>query len=181
MHSEPNQPDVPPNLGGHYNYTNRDTIAFDYLANRFNVKSMLDVGCGPGGMVDYALSHGIAASGIDGDPHMASLNVTNHDFTTGPHGWVPVDLIWCVEFVEHVEERYFCNFAETFRAGRILFLTHAQPEQPGYHHVNCQTDDYWIEMLRGDWLIDYEATGWIRVHSHGQYTKPNALVFEKVE
>jgi hypothetical protein len=29
-----------------------------------------------------------------------------------------------------------------------LVFTHALPDQPGYHHVNCQTSEYWLNLMK---------------------------------
>ena len=59
------------------------------------------------------------------------------------------DVIWSCEFVEHVEERFLENFLAVFqRARKAVLMTHAVPNQLGYHHVNCQPAEYWIEHMR---------------------------------
>ena len=52
--------DEPPamHLGGHEELTQFDEGVFDDLVSRFDLRSFLDVGCGPGGMVCYALARG---------------------------------------------------------------------------------------------------------------------------
>lgn len=178
---EPNAKGVPEHLGGHFNYTNMDKPTLDYLVERFNVKSMLDVGCGTAGMVKYAQELGIEALGIDGDPNMGNEYVATHDFTEGT--FIPpqdYDLIWSVEFVEHVEEKYIGNFLKTFEHGKVLMMTHAVPGQGGHHHVNCQWSDYWITKLEAKWTLDQEATNHIRTFSKIiPYVKHSALVWVK--
>lgn len=164
--NEPNLPDVPDHLGGHYGYTNMDRPSLEYLIEHFNIKSMLDVGCGTGGMVEYARSLGVEALGVDGDPNVANEYIVTHDFTQGPY--IPdkeYDLIWSVEFVEHVEPEFIPNFLETFKHGKILMMTFAPPNQGGKHHVNLQPTEYWEDLLKNDWGIDWEATDYIREHT----------------
>lgn len=177
--NEPNAPDVPEHLGGHYGYTNMDKPTLDYLIKRFHVKSMLDIGCGTGGMVEYARSLGIDARGVDGDPNMQSEFVDTHDFTKGV--LVPereYDLIWSVEFVEHVEEEFVQNILETFKSGKVLMMTHALPKQGGKHHVNLQWADYWIIKLQDQWDLNLEATNHIRTYSKiVPYIKHSAMVW----
>ena len=82
------------------------------LKERLNIGknfSFLDIGCGPGGMVQLAEQHKLKALGIDGDHTVTRHDPTSfliHDFTTGP---APItglyDIGWCVEFVEHVYEK----------------------------------------------------------------------------
>ena len=54
-------------LGGHMNKVHTDRSTLTYLTKKYNIKSMIDVGCGPGDMVMIALDKGINSIGIDGD------------------------------------------------------------------------------------------------------------------
>lgn len=170
---------LPPHLGGHFGNSNVDTATLDYLIDRYSITSMLDVGCGPGGMIDAAKQRGYDAWGIDGDPYMERFNVIVHDYTTGP--FVPprrFGLIWCMEFVEHVEAEYQDNYLATFDGGRVLFLTAAPPGFPGHHHVNCQPPEYWIELLsQHGWALDTEATQWVRANGGHPFSTRQGLVF----
>jgi len=73
-------------------------------------------------------------------------HVCRHDFTTGP--WAPdrkVDLVWSSEFLEHVDEKYIDNFMSAFsKATSMVVVTYATPGQGGHHHVNENTEAYWI-------------------------------------
>jgi len=173
---------LPPHLGGHFGQTNMDEATLNYLIARFDIRSMLDVGCGPGGMVDAAHQRNIYAHGIDGDPFMRSAWVSIHDYTTGPLS-MPItdfDLIWCTEFVEHIEQQYEDNYLATFDAGRVLFLTAAPPGFPGWHHVNCQPEQYWIALLEArGWALDREATRWVRQNGGHVFSQRQGLVFTK--
>ena len=140
-------------LGGHANLTHLDQGAIDWAIQEFGVKSMLDVGCGPGGMVELAVKSGLDAHGIDGDTNIThrwfdQSHFTIHDFQEGP---APVDrkydLCWSVEFVEHVYDRYIPNFVQAFQQCRVLFMTHAIPGQGGHHHVNEQHEPYWLDQM----------------------------------
>jgi SAM-dependent methyltransferase len=140
-------------LGGHCNITHLDQGAIDWAKTEFNVKSMLDVGCGPGGMTKLAYESGLDSFGIDGDPQVQTTwfdkdRFMLHDFTLGP---APVektyDLCWSVEFVEHVHAEYISNFVAAFQKCKVLFMTHAVPGQGGYHHVNEQPEEYWLEQI----------------------------------
>ena len=54
-------------LGGHLDKTHMDRGTFLYLKEKFNITSFVDVGCGTGGMVNYALVRRVKAIGIDSD------------------------------------------------------------------------------------------------------------------
>lgn len=171
---------LPPHLGGHFGNTNMDEATLDYLIGRYDITSMLDVGCGPGGMVDAAWRRGLRAWGIDGDHTIAHEYVVFHDFTAGSYLARGFDLVWCTEFVEHVEAQYEENYLATFDAGRVLFLTAAPPGFPGWHHVNCQPQEYWISRLAAHgWQLDTEATAWVRANGGHVFTTRQGLVFTK--
>ena len=118
------------------------------------VRSMIDIGCGEGHAARYFRDLGCKVLGIDGslqakrDSLIADQHVT-HDFTHGfYHPSIDFDLAWSCEFVEHVEECFLDNFLETFAySRRYLMMTFASPGQPGFHHVNCQHMDYWVEKI----------------------------------
>lgn len=145
-------------LGGHMSYTHLDDGALNWLIKDFNVKSFLDVGCGPGGMVKLAKQKGLKVKGIDGDYTLkreCSADYILHDYTTGSSGLEETfDVGWSVEFVEHVEEKYIPNYVKDFTLVKYLILTFAPPGWPGHHHVNCQYQDYWIKKF-GEYGLMY--------------------------
>ena len=133
-------------LGGHLNRTNIDVGALEWLLDTFSPKSFLDIGCGPGGMVQEASNQGLHARGIDGDPSVAQSFTTLHDFAESPIDMdsQQFDIGWSVEFIEHVYEKYIDNYMPAFQACKLLVVTYAPPGTPGHHHVNLQREDYWI-------------------------------------
>ena len=170
--SKPQEDSLPPHLGGHMNRTHTDRNLLTYLMEEYGIKTMLDIGCGPGGMIELAQLRGIDAFGIDGDftiqydSHIKPF-VYIHDFTTGP---APIDgefdLGWSVEFLEHVEEKYIPNYMEAFRLCKYLVVTAAPPGWNGHHHVNCQNQEYWEKVfLNYGFAIDSVETERIRVIS----------------
>lgn len=120
---------------------------------------VLDIGCGEGHSVSYFAELGCEVVGVDGVPQDHPL-VAHHDYTTGP--WVPpgrFDFCWCCEFVEHVEEQYAANYMASFASCQVVAITHAEPGQAGYHHVNCQDDEYWIGLFgEHGFQLDHELT-----------------------
>jgi SAM-dependent methyltransferase len=177
---------LPEHLGGHANYTNEDAGVLDLIIAKYRPKSMLDIGCGPGGMLREAVKRGMVAKGIDGDFTLdyAGLDVVVHDFTMGP---APVDgeydLGWSVEFLEHIEEQYLPNIAQAFQRCRYVFVTHALPRQVGWHHVNCQPEAYWLRVFRswgfnpiGSFSKDLRKASTMQ----GPYARRTGLFFERV-
>ena len=125
---------LPQHLGGHENETHIDDGALSYFIENFGVKSMVDIGCGPGGMVDLARRKGLDIIGLDGDYSIERPSEINdlikiHDFVTGPYQLDKTyDLAWTVEFVEHVEEKYMDNFIDVMKQCKFVIMTHAFPD-----------------------------------------------------
>ena len=114
---------------------------------------LLDVGCGDGAAVrwfDSCPEWSGSVWGIDGlapdDPVLL-----RHDYTLGPSvvrdRFVPFDLVWSCEFVEHVAERHVYSIVRDLAYGMALAMTHALPGQPGHHHVNCKPSAYWQALM----------------------------------
>ena len=125
-----------------------------YICDEFEVKSVLDVGCGMGHAIKEFNKYCEKVTGVDGSDYVMQNSevkeqIIFHDFSKGPLKNISkYDLCWSCEFVEHVEEEYRDNFLETFANAKYLAITYAGPGQPGHHHVNCQPQEYWIENLK---------------------------------
>lgn len=153
-----------PYLGGAYPQGDANTIMPDvwgYLLVKYNLKTVLDLGCGFGHAIQWFSRQGLCdVLGIDGWDEAIKGNlmptmVRQHDFTKGPAPLIEfewprsgsIDLVWSSEFLEHVDEEFLPNIMETMRLGRYVCVTHAEPDQPGFHHVNCKETGYWIEKF----------------------------------
>lgn len=138
-------------LGGHGGLTHLDEGALSWLKNLGN-SSFLDIGCGPGGMVQLAESMEFKVLGIDGDYTLERYNPDRfiiHDFAKAPIEINEIyDIGWSVEFVEHVYEEFIPNYMATMQAAKHFVLSHAPKGAPGYHHVNCQDSQYWVDRMK---------------------------------
>jgi cyclopropane fatty-acyl-phospholipid synthase-like methyltransferase len=166
---------LPKHLGGHENMTHIDEGVLNLFINKFGINSYLDIGCGPGGMVELAHSKKLLAVGIDGDYSIKRSDDHHfviHDYSKGvvPNesvdNWVNngiFDLGYSCEFLEHVEERYMDNYMDSFLKCKRLVVTHGLPGQPGHHHVNKQEFSYWFHNfgVRG-FLFDMKTTNEVR-------------------
>lgn len=149
-----------PHLGG--NVYGGDSFTFcpalwEWLVKTFDVESVLDVGCAQGHALTFFYDLGVRAIGIEGLQENAKQSlcpVLIADLTKGPVIFAGVDLVWCCEVVEHVEEKYLKNLLATISVGKILAMTAAEPNQPGHHHVNCKPVEYWIHHL-GEYGMEY--------------------------
>jgi hypothetical protein len=142
-----------PHVGGHCFVTHLDSGILEYAINVLKCKTMIDIGCGPGGMIDLAFSLGIDALGIDGDYRLkrSDNKIFIHDYTTGsPEITSFFDFAYSCEFVEHVEEKYISNYIKTFKLCKNILITFAPTGTPGYHHVNCKSEQYWIDVFESN-------------------------------
>lgn len=155
-----------------------------YLIERFAISSVLDLGSGRGHAGLFFHREGMQVVCVDG----LKLNVDSavyptvmHDLTDGPF-YTNVDLVHCQEVVEHVEAIYVENVLGTLLCGEIIAFTHAIPGQGGYHHVNLQPPEYWINLMqeRGCVLLEEDTARVRRIAAEdgGTYLAATALVFE---
>lgn len=145
---------------------------WDWLVDDLGVKSVIDIGCGDGVALDHFVERGCKGLGIEGIPQENS-NIVQHDYSLGP--FVPkrkFDLAWCCEFVEHVEEKFARNFLKTFESAKIVLMTHADKDQPGHHHVNCQSAQYWVTSMM---TIGFEFDPELTIATRQQSMKNNFL------
>ena len=180
--------DLPEHLGGHLNKVHTDRGSLLYLKEKYNIKTMLDVGCGPGHMVQIANDRGIRAWGIDGDFTLdfelgLRESIVIHDYCDGPSNITrDFDLCWSVEFLEHVEEKYLPNFMADIAKCKYVICTAAPPGQAGHHHVNCQDLDYWREVF-DEYGFDYDEAETQNVKDHSNMHKPfikmNGMFYRK--
>jgi len=168
---------LPEHLGGHAGKTHLFPAVLEYVKNKYDIRTMIDIGCGPAGMVELAISMGIDCMGVDGDWTVKrNIGVELHDFTKGPFKIEPRELAYSCEFVEHVEERYVPNYMETFMSCKYALITYAPPGHVGHHHVNCQAEEYWIEKFadHGFWY-DVGTTAEIRTIDDPTKKKKNFI------
>lgn len=139
---------LPRHLGGHAGVTHVDKGALRLFWS-IGCRSLIDVGCGPGGQVALASQLGWQAVGLDGDYTLRrAIDCQIIDFTVEKYqSGERFDLAWCCEFVEHVEARYIGNYMPALAGARYLAMTHAPPGKRGHHHVNCQPAAYWKRVM----------------------------------
>lgn len=183
-----NMKELPEHLGGHGNKNHVDDGALEFLKERFDIKSLLDIGCGLGKMKGICDSNSVSYLGIDGDWSIKREHdqVMIHDYTTGPAilDDKRFDLGWSTEFLEHVEAAYVENFMADFSRCRYAMVTHAMPGKKGHHHVNCKKPEYWKNIFydHGFHFLE-DDTKILRKRStmEREFVRNQALVFERKE
>ena len=162
---------------------------WDRLVEITEAKSMVDVGCGVGYSLQYFSDKGLSVVGIDGledvlQHSSISDRIVIHDYTKGTYILEGnIDLAWCCEFVEHIEEQFMENFMKTYEKCKYVAMTHAFPNQVGYHHVNCQPPEYWITAFanRGFYHMESETKmlkNTIADKSYGHWVKNSFMLFK---
>ena len=172
-----------PHLGGHQGKTHIDEGALQWLVN-LGIKSFIDIGCGPGGMVELAKNKGLRTIGVDGDYTLTRFDPNYfviHDYTKGsPIIHEDYDVAWSVEFLEHVEEKYMANYMDTFKCAKSAVVTYAPPGWNGHHHVNLQEEDYWIARFEENgFKLDESRTKYLRHNSTLNLGKKGKSLCEK--
>ena len=177
----------PKHLGGFQEF-GVDTISpavWKIMAGSYNIKSVLDIGCGRGWSTLWFLLHNVDATCVEASKHAIRDTVipqevikdgklVEHDFTLGP--WWPtetVDAIWAADFVQQVSLNYQGNYLTAFRKAALIFMT--VPQNPGWHHVEVHSHNWWIRRLTSHGLqYDDQLTRELRkvaseeVMSHAQ-------------
>ncbi len=144
-----------PHLGG--NALEGDPASFapstwDFLINRFCISSVLDLGSGTGHAAEYFFRKRMKVIAVEGSLYNTVKSVYPticHDLTKGPV-LCQVDLVHCVELVEHIEKKYLKNIIDSLLCGKYIAMTAAHVGQGGHHHVNEQPNEYWISRLKNE-------------------------------
>lgn len=126
------------------------------MVTQYNIKSVLDLGCGRAISTSWFHTHKLRTMGVDGSSDAlrqsalpAALHdqiLVQHDFSLGP--WWPAetfDAVWSVEFMEHVGINYMQNYLPTLRKAALIFITTSR--WGGWHHVEVHTDEWWIRKF----------------------------------
>lgn len=144
-----------PHLGGNQPRIMKSSYVpntWQYILDNFDIKTVLDLGGGFGFATKWFLDRGVECTLMDGLEYnvangVASENGFVHDLEDGPVQFKEVDLVICIEVVEHINEQYVDNLLQSLALGKYVLMTHAIPRQGGHHHVNCQPSKYWLDHM----------------------------------
>lgn len=120
-------------------------------------KKIIDVGCGPGHLMNALRNYGINTFGVDISQEAIKrtkgkgLSAIFFDLTkselTLPG--IPYDLAISCEVAEHLEEPFARIFIEKLtNAANAIFMTAAEPCQGGLYHYNEKPNEYWIALVK---------------------------------
>lgn len=150
----------------------------------FKPNTVLDLGCGTGRSLDYFLSRGIEAVGVEGSKIAISKasypeRIIRYNLEKELKLGKQFDLIWSFEFVEHVHPRFVHNILKTFsnHSDKIV-MSAARPGQGGNGHFNEQPEEYWINLFaKAGYQFSKNKTEKLR-STHDLWSD-NILVFQR--
>ena len=132
-------------------------------------RDAVDVGSGPGMLLDALRRRGWAVRGYDGSAHAIAyardhvrgvvdrlFHMTVEQLAKSEAAWAS-ELVVCTEVAEHLEAELaptLCKVLARHMRGKDsqLFFTAAPPGQGGHDHVNEQPMQYWEELFAREWL-----------------------------
>ena len=134
------------------------------LFERYQPRSVVDVGCGLGTWLSVAKELGVAEiAGLEGawlDRKLArvpSSAITTADLEKPFNLGRRFDLAMTLEVAEHLSEDAAEGFVDSLtRHADVVLFSAAIPFQGGHHHVNERFPDYWRQLFaaRGYAVID---------------------------
>jgi glycosyltransferase involved in cell wall biosynthesis len=159
------------------------------LKNFFNLvkcNDVLDLGCGPGYYTKYFLDNNIKCEGWDGNPNtpVISKGLCNIADLTKINKFDKKDWVLSLEVGEHIPKEHEATFIQNLvdHAKKGIILSWALPDQPGDGHVNCQPNEYIINLMaENGFLLDVEHTYTIREEAELWWFKNTLMVFTKNE
>ena len=134
---------------------------------RFHPESICDFGCGNGFLIQFLAQRGVDVSGVEGSK--ASLDfmdasvrdrVQIRNLAEAIETDV-YDVVLSTEVAEHLPKKMSPVLVNnlTRSASRAIVFSAAKPGQWGDGHINCQPQEFWIELFRSHgWKYDQAAT-----------------------
>ena len=139
----------------HEDWRNDYVAIADALMRVLEFRSVLDLGCGNGYILQALKRHGKQIVGVDGSRAAvasAPAEIQEHFLILDlcePINLGCFDLVICTEVAEHLNEIYAEQLIRSIceRQPMMILFTAAIPGQTGKHHVNLQAPDYWVSKF----------------------------------
>ncbi len=131
-------------------------VIASWLIKTIGPKRVIDIGCGPGHLIEVLAHQGTQVLGVDysaaAKQHVARKDLPFETFDlTDPDACIPGapwDMAVCCEVAEHLDGRHANTFVKHLAsASDTIFLTAAEVGQGGLNHVNEQPNSYWIDKF----------------------------------
>jgi len=150
----------------------------------FEIKTVVDLGCGNGNYTRQFLANGISCEGYDGNPLTEELTegLCHVLDITYPLDLGKFDLVFSLEVGEHIPPEFEQQFIDNCcnSSNKYIACSWAHPGLEWEGHVNCQTSEYVIaEFEKRGFMYNEEATSFIRKNNTGYLHLNSIMVFEK--
>lgn len=183
--------DVPHAFAGtwHWEFMFLDEPPIRFVVERFQPRSILDLGCG-NGLYPLLYQHlgvedVLGVDGIELDATvLSSKNYQKIDLEKPYDAGRKFDLVVCLEVVEHLSPAATVTMFDTISShandgGHILFSV-AEPGQPGNGHINCLEMRSVLEKWKQlGWEVNLPMTLGLRAISSMQWFRRNLLLLER--
>jgi SAM-dependent methyltransferase len=166
-------------------------VIAESVITRFHPRSLVDVGCGTGAILEQFQKRGVRCTGLEyADAAIAkarsrSLQVIKLDLTQKNSLDLIADLSMSLEVAEHLPQAIADPFVDLLcTLAPTVLMTAAPPGQGGTGHLNEQPNEYWIAKFQSrGFQLDQESTDafrqqWREADVAGFYHQ-NVLVFRK--
>lgn len=161
------------------------------VVERFAPKTLIDVGCGTGAIMEAFQRLGVATKGLEyskaGIKKCRARGLTVHlfDIERDAIPQLRGDLALSTEVAEHLPASVAPNYAKLLcTLAPVVICTAAGPGQGGTDHVNLQPKEYWIDLFaKTGHVFDRESTNkltsqWKSSGVEGFYFE-NLMVFRR--
>lgn len=128
-----------------------------YLKTKFDIESVIDVGCGAGAWLAVWKKHQTEIFGIDGDHvNINSLYIDRNEFLSqdlrGPviasGKYRKYSIAQSLEVAEHLPSEKADQFIESLcNLSDLILFSSAPPGQGGNNHINEQPYEYWRQKF----------------------------------
>lgn len=131
-----------------------------------NVRTVVDIGCGPGTYVSAFRECGFDAFGIDVDERIRGKDYIIHADIFDYHFDHKVDLAVSLEVAEHLQPETSLMFVDKLiEASDMILFSAAYPGQNGDGHINCRFLKEWMEIFASKgYCVDDVATYHMKEH-----------------
>lgn len=155
------------------------------LFEDLDIKSIVDLGCGPGFYVSRFKDSGYICDGYDGNPYTEELSGGIANVADLSKQFLlarEYDCVLSLEVGEHIPKDYEQIFIDNVcRPGsKYIILSWAVPGQKGSGHVNCQSNEYITsEFSRREYERCTQIETTLRQASSASWFKHTIMVFKK--
>jgi SAM-dependent methyltransferase len=149
----------------------RFSLLYGLVVEPMRPRRMVDVGCGPGALLERALAGGIDAWGVEASPDAKELYLARtHErwpdrFVVGSMTGLPFssgefDLVVCFDALEHlVVFDVFTAVTELCRVANRQIICSINVDNPYYFHPTILSRETWIAIFESTGSAVFDAEG----------------------